>query len=326
MNPVLESLVRISENQPLPAAHTSSHWQAFGTQTVVQRRGETLVLKAAGFSGHSRASRIGSLLCGLERVCYLPVTVGLKSWPRVWKETGRLAKDLRVSLTRHEWACAVVLSILRDHWTRYGLQPRRIALIGDGDGFLGALILRCLPESPLSLFSIDLPKALVFQAATFRNAFPNLTLHAALPEEEVTDRPGPGGSRQVTLVHPGCTERIEGTLDCAANVVSMQEMTPLSVNGYFNFLRQRSGPQSHFYCLNKLTSRLPGGEESNFMEYPWQTEDQFFLDEACPYLRFFLDLHAYPNGPRLLGLRLPLVNRFSGVHWHRLARLAPLPR
>ena len=323
MNPVLESLVRVSESQPLPAAHTSSHWKAFGAQTVVRREGDSLFLKAAGFSGHSRASRAGSLLCGLERVCYARVTGVLQSWPQVWKGTGRLAKTLKVSLTRHEWACAVVLSILQDHWIQQRLHPQRIALIGDGDGFLGALILRCFPKSPLSIFSIDLPKALVFQAATFRAAFPDLILHAALPDGEVTDRPGDSGGSQVTLVHPDCTERIQGTIDCAVNVVSMQEMTPASVSGYFDFLRRRSGPQSHFYCVNKLSNRLPGGEESHFMEYPWRSEDHFFLDEECPYLKFFLDLHAYPAGPRLFGLRVPLVNRFSGVHWHRLVRLAP---
>lgn len=326
MDPVTEALLKVVERDPLPEAHTSSHWKRYGSQTVTEGRGGKIALEASGFSGHSRTSPAGSILCHLERLCYRSVTARLKSWQPVWREARQLARALGVSLTRHEWTCAVVLAMLQDHFQEQGLSPTRFAMIGDGDGFLGALALRCRSDLSLKIFSIELPKALVFQAKTFQTAFPGLPIRALLPAAVPGEGSGAAASgREVILVHPACVESVPGPIDCAVNMVSMQEMNPSSVSAYFNFIRRRSGPQSRFYCVNKLRNRMPGGEISNFMEYPWQNPDDLFLDRPCPYLRFFIDLSVYPNGPRLWGRRLPLVNYFDGSHWERLAHLAPLP-
>lgn len=325
MNALMESLLEVTEREPLPEPHTSSHWKRYGAQTVAERREGRIFLRASGFSGHSRTSAAGSFFCYLERVCYGPLTARLKSWQAVWMETKRFARVLGISLTRHEWTCAVVMAMLRDHFQEQRLSPTRFAMIGDGDGFLGALLLRCLPDSPLTLFSIELPKALVFQAWTYQTAFPETPIRALLPAGPPAQAPGgTGAGREVILVHPDCLESVPGPIDCAVNMVSMQEMRPASVRAYFDFLRRRGGPQSRFYCVNKLRNRLPGGETSNFMEYPWQDSDDLFLDRECPYLRFFIDFSVYPTGPRLWGLRIPWVHYFEGVHQERLVRLAPL--
>lgn len=103
----------------------------------------------------------------------------------------------------------------------------------------------------------------------------------------------------------------------------MQEMTRFSIETYFRFLRRRSQPQSRFYCVNRARKTLVGGEVNEFAAYPWRPEDEVFLDGPCPYYTHYLAPYTTACGPRILGLHLPCVNTFDGLHWHRLVRLAP---
>ena len=318
MNQALESLLEVVEQDPLPERHTSSHWKDYGSQIVVKRRGERLMLKGAGFTAHSNPNRLCRALYSVERLSYWPVVRTLKSFPSIFRKAKSLARELRVSMSRHEWSSALVLSVLWDHFQEHRLQPRTFALIGDGDGFLGALILRCFEGSAVRLYNMDLPKVLVFQAETHIKAAPGISLSVLLPGQ---DNP----LAKVMLVHPDCIERISEGIDCAVNLVSMQEMKPSSVQAYFDFLRRRSGSSSRFYCVNRLRNELPGGEISSFMDYPWSGKDEVFLDIPCRYFRHFMDPSTYPSGPRLLGLRVPMINYFSGLSWERLVRLAETP-
>ena len=318
MNPVIESLLEIADQDPLPVAHTSSHWQHHGGETIVQRQGDQLLLRSSGFTAHSKTGLLGKLLYGLERLSYTTVTNRLRSYPSVWHEAKKLARDLRVDLTRHEWSNAVVLAFIVDHLNDFNLSPKTFALIGDGEGFFGALLYRYFRQSKIRIYSIDLPRILVFQACTYEKSDPRITL-AVLPSNSQS------GATEVTFVHPNHIEQIPGEIDCAVNVVSMQEMNSFSIESYFTFLRQRSTSRSRFYCVNRLRKEMPKGEISDFFEYPWRTDDQVFIDGSCPYFTHFFEWHTYPEGPRFLGIRVPLLNYFSGPSWHRLVRLAPLP-
>lgn len=318
MNETLESLLRCAEQDPLPDRHTSSHWKSYGSEIVVKRDGDRLMLRAAGFTAHSKPGALCRTLYSVERFSYWPVTGRLKSFPCIFRKAALLARGIGLGISRHEWSSAVVLSILWDHFQEHRLRPRTFALIGDGDGFLGALILGCLEGSDIRIYSVDLPKVLVFQAETYLKANPGISPSALLPGEE-----SPFAS--VVLVHPDCVERIPEEIDCAVSLVSMQEMKASSIEAYFTFLRRRSGPSSRFYCINRLVNKLPGGEVSSFMDYPWSERDRIFLDSPCPYFTHFLDPTTHPLGPRLLGLRVPMVNYFSGPCWHRLVRLVQAP-
>lgn len=320
MNPVIEHLIEVAERDPLPAQHTSSHWLEYGRKVVVERREGKIHLVGAGFPAFSSQSFLLNFLMRLERECYRKVTGALRSHPFVWEETKKLARDVGVGLTRHEWSSAVVLSILMDHFEQASLAPRTFALIGDGDGFLGALILRCFPDQDVTLYSFDLPRPLVFQACMHERASGATTPVLCLSSGGVIGRQA---GRQVCLVHPEALEQVSAGIDCAIAVVSMQEMTEYSRAAYFSFLRRRSGPDSRFYVVDRVEKRLRGGELSKFFEYPWMDEDQLFIDESCPYFRHFLDLHMYPNGPRFLGLRIPFINYYDGETWHRLVHLVP---
>ena len=314
MHPVYEHLLKAVEADPLPAAYTSSYWQRFGREAVVERHGEALVLRGVEFGAVATRNPARHLCHWLERLSYRAVTASLPAYPAVWRAVKQLARDCGYSLTFDVWKSGVALATLADHWERHELSPRRFALIGDGYGFLGVLIRRWIPEA--TVYCIDLPKTLVFQARTHERAFPQARM-------AVLDEGGPSGEAAVTFVPPPHVERIPDRIDCAVNIASMQEMNPFTIATYFTMLRRRSGPQSRFYCVNRQRKELPGGEVSCFDAYPWRAEDEIFLDGPCPYYTRFLALSTRPSGPRVAGVRVPFVNGFDGVHWHRLARLAP---
>jgi hypothetical protein len=206
----------------------------------------------------------------------------------------------------------VALAVLAGHWAAHHLAPQTFALLGDGYGFLGALIRRW--HRPARVYCIDLPKMLVFQAATHLRAEPGA--HLAVMAG------GAGAAGEVTFVAPDDIGGVEGPLDCAVSMASFQEMNRASIEAYFAFLRQRSGPQSRLYCVNREEKTLPGGEVARFADYPWDPDDEVFLDGPCPYYRHFLARATLANGPRWLGWRVPFVNHFDGPMRHRLVRLA----
>ena len=313
MNAVTKSLLDVVEADPLPPAHTSSHWQRYGQETVVERCGDRVVLQASGFEAVTRMSKRGRLLHGIERLSYRSVTSQLRSYPAVWQAAKRLTGDLSVHPSFTVLKCACALATLVDHWTMHGISPRTFALIGDGFGFLGALIHRWDPNA--RLYCIDLPKTLVFQARTHEAA--DRTVRLSRLAAHPTDH-----DATVVFVLPQEVEAIADDIDCAVSMASMQEMTTSSIARYFAFLRRRSTKHSRFYCVNRLRKELPGGEVISFSDYPWQESDEVFLDGVCPYYTHFFAPYTLPRGPRLCGVRIPFINYFDGVLLHRLTRLA----
>lgn len=314
MNPVIESLLEVIEKDPYPAGYTSSYWQEYGAKNIVERGRVSPITQGYGIGEVSRPGVRGRALHVLERLSYWQLTAGLRHYLSVWHAAKGLAHDLSFGLTFDVWKYAVTLTVLADHWSMHGLSPRTFALIGDGYGFLGALIRRYLTGS--RMYCIDLPKTLVFQAKTHEMADRRASL-------SVLSTDGVGGA-DVVFVLPQDVERITDDIDCAINIASMQEMNEFSIMSYFSFLRRRSTPRSRFYCVNRLRKELPGGEVSAFNNYPWHSDDEIFIDGICPYYARFFGGHTLPNGPRLLGVRVPCINYFDGVHMHRLVRLAPL--
>ena len=303
------------ERDPVPAAHTSSHWQHYGGETIVERSGDELVLRGSGFGTMYAPRPLGQAAHLLQRITYSRVTSRLHSYKSVWRTAIRLARDLQFDLTFDVWKQSVALAVLADHWAAHNLSPRTFAMIGDGYGFLGALVRRRLPES--RIYCIDLPKTLVFQAHTHEQA--DRTAKMSIVSKD-------GGVADVNFVLPQHIELISDDIDCAVNIASMMEMKDSSIASYFTFLRQRSTPQSRFYCVNRLLKELPGGEVTRFQDYPWQEGDDLFIDGPCPYHTRFFARHTLPRGPKLLGMRVPFVNYFDGIIMHRLVHLAPITK
>ena len=118
-------------------------------------------------------------------------------------------------------------------------------------------------------------------------------------------------------------DALEGIkFDVAVNISSMQEMNNLTVNRYFEFLRDHLEEQNLFYCCNRESKTLPDGEVLEFAKFHWRETDRFLMDGDCPWNRYLFSVRRSSRGPRMLGLRFPIVQYYGGNVKHRLAVLS----
>lgn len=321
IHPVFKYLLQIIDDGFQSESDDSSHWKMFCRQIHVSRdeQGNLMFKNGKGYGDITRRRWTKNALNFLERFTYHSVSSPLSSYAGIWKEAKQLASDLSVSLSNTIWNNCIVLAILADHWKKYRLNPKTFCLIGDGYGFLGTMISRLFPGR---IYCVDLPKILLLQAHTHLAANPGKKFGVVTSADR--------NPADVHFVIPQEIENIQSEIDCAINVSSMQEMKVDSIEKYFSFLRRHSHPSSHFYCANRFKTRLPGGEVTEFYEYPWRSEDQIFMDGPCPYLTHFLSFRRAKNaygeptkGPSLWGWRIPFINYFDGVSMHRLVHLQP---
>ena len=314
---VIDALLKHAETGTIPQAYISSHWRYHGSRTLVEQGARGLRLEADGFEVVSRMSWKGRALHTAERWSYLPVTSRLPHFPAIWRAARQLVHDLSGDPNFTVLSSVCVLALLEHHWRSHELFPKTFALIGDGHGFLGALIRRWLGR-PIRVYCIDLSNVLIFQVQTHRLADPTARITLLSPERQDL-------SSDIICVLPHQIEAIPETIDCAINIRSMQEMNAFSIASYFSFLRRRSTPTSRFYCANVYNQkRLYGGDSVHFANYPWRPDDEMFVDEICPYFHHWFAPYTRPGGPKVLGVRLPFVNAFGSVA-HRLVRLASQP-
>ena len=102
----------------------------------------------------------------------------------------------------------------------------------------------------------------------------------------------------------------QAPLGLAVNMVSMQEMEPDTIAGYFQSLRVNKARETVFYCCNKLRKKTDGGLD--FDDYPWRPDDRVLHDGICPW-----SMLSYTKWP-------PFWRRKSHSYriWHRLAVMA----
>jgi len=312
INQVINDLLDIVDTNPFPSADTSSHWVKYGKQVVAERRGDRLFLQDNGFGGMKAPGHRTLQL--IERITYWRATKPIKNYQSVYKIATKLVSDLSFDMTFDAWKQVVALATLKDHWSGFNIKPKTFALIGDGHGFFGALVHRVFPES--YIYQIDLPKMLLFQANTHSVASPNSSMSIMSAQQDRTN---------ITFVQPRDVELIPDAIDCGVNMASMQEMNRTSIESYFKFLRRRSEPSSRFFCINRENKELPDGETTTFIDYPWSSNDEVFIDGRCPFYTHFLG-RTQPNGPRVLGRRVPFINYFDGPIAHRLCHLDPSSR
>lgn len=91
------------------------------------------------------------------------------------------------------------------------------------------------------------------------------------------------------------------------NVASMQEMTMSTIEKYFNLFRSQE--EALFYCCNRTEKILPDNSTIKFNNYGWTNDDEFLIDECCPW---------YQKSPINMP---PFYRYYEGQVWHRLARL-----
>lgn len=288
----------------------SSYWKYYGPMARIEpdADGHVASLEGAAFGSPKFRGGLG------ERVMHrLGAVIQLLTLPRRRAILARLGQERRLlqrmglDMTFDTIRHAHVVDLLASHLP----AARRVLLIGDGFGIVGAMLKEAWPDAQIVF--IDLGRTLAFQAFYCNRAFPDAR-HGLVMER--SDLAG--------LDFAYCAAEdlraLEGVdFDLAVNVASMQEITASSREKYFDFLRRNLS--GLFYCCNRVSKTLPDGEVAAFHQYPWVSQDRHLIDEPCRFYSWFPARGRAANPVRVLGMRVPFAHRYDGPIWHRLSRL-----
>lgn len=291
-------------------AGMSSHWQAYATRSRVRVNDNGVPVDAFGVGfGDMNARRPGNaVLTPAAALLHALNHPAKRRIPGALAATRRASSRAGLVFNQDALRQALTFALLAEHLDNQPL--RRIVMIGDGYGLLGAVLAEW--RAAAQLVFVDLGRSLLFQALTCSRLFPSATqaLVGDAGERAIAD------SRLVFCPADRLQQLPPGPVDLAVNIASMQEMSPDVVAGYFTLLR--NAPAAWFYCCNRDRKVMPGGEVSEFANYPWSAADVHVVDGACPWHQWYLAPHR-TSGVFPVGLRAP----YDGPHLHRLTRLTP---
>ncbi|MBI3011140.1 MAG: putative sugar O-methyltransferase [Candidatus Omnitrophica bacterium] len=303
-------------------AYVSSHWADYSGQfdVIMDSEGSIRKLVGRGFGGMTTRNPLEVLVqyAGhLSYLSWLPNRREILALMRVAQPVC-LAMGFFLSFDAFRQLCA--LALIRG-WMSPAVRAKRLTvlMIGDGYGFLSSMVKTLYPRATLVL--VDIGRTLLFQSIYCQRAHPTAR-HYGMTGDRLNEA--------ATLADHDfiyCpTEYLDAVrplrYDLAVAIASLQEMNAATVERYFRFLRDRLHEDHLFYCCNRESKVLRGGEVSTFAGYPWDPRDRHLVDERCPWYQYACSWRTCGPGPRLFGLRVPFINAFDGPFRHRLSILA----
>ena len=300
---IAEFLFRTISDEPDPEV-TSTHWQKYLMLSAAYRSKKGhLDFYPSGREGLG-AFRKATMFARFKN---LPSSLALSLMlSKYISRSGTLAaarelcKRMKVNLSFDQAKAVLIYDLLNQY--KLFQKDGSICIIGDGYGFMGALVKEINPEA--QLIYVNLPKNLMLDALGFSKCFPqgpaSLFDHDASPT--IYEAP-----HTIFLRAENYAELSQRPISLFINVASMQEMHPEIIKKYFEFMR-RSAVDTFFYCLNREQKILPASEVVCFDEYPWG-EAEVLFDERCPFYQYWPS-----NIP-------PFYRNFDGPTRHKLVRL-----
>jgi hypothetical protein len=305
------------KDQELSGDEVSSHWKLHSDHFAVQvdESGNIadVTEKAMGHWRWGKWTHAAiDLLCGLAHLSHLSHRARII---HLYHKAIPLCRSMGLDPTFDVFRQVCTAAILQRHITA-DVSARRmhIFVIGDGLGVLSSCLKALYANSTIVL--IDIGKTLLFQAHYLQRSHSG-RIHALVDEVDE--------SKQYDFVYCPAEDlqKLDRfRFDLAVNIASMQEMTMPMIRTYFDFLRSHSTEQSLFYCCNREDKTLPGGERLEFLKYPWLENDEYLIDDYCPWHRYFMGRYHFNDGPIILGQRVPFINYYDGRVRHRLCKLA----
>lgn len=300
-----------------PKDFVSSHWEQLHKQLRIETDQKKIKsLKGIGFGDLQNFSFPYRVFSWFTIVSYLFKLSGWAHIVKLMRVALDLVKRMGFPFTYDCFRQVCALSLILNYLPKK--KELRVLNIGDGYGFLSALIKEIIPEAKICL--VDLGKTLLFQAHYCLKAHPQKK-HALIVN----------GTEQEQIRYDAdfiycpaeeLPQLAPLSFDLAINIASMQEMNERSIKYYFDFLRTNMKEENLFYCCNRLEKRMPDGEVSRFFSYPWSSDDNDLIDETCSWYRHFFSIHKAKMGPKIFKWRVPFVNYFDGMIRHRLTILS----
>ncbi len=299
-----------------PEHFVSSHWKYYQNQMKVQIEDENIKFWAeAAFSDLQQKSVVKQVFSWLTIGSHLVKIPNRPEICQLMKHSLDLARRMGLPFTYAGFIQTCSLALVRQHLP--GKKRINVIVIGDGYGFLSALIKEIYPDS--RILSVDLGRVLLFQAYYCGKAHPDAKHYLVAPSAELAPN-----QLDYDFIYcpPEVLKLVDGiSFDLAINIASMQEMNEETIAFYFDYLRQHLASQNLFYCCNREKKELFGGEVTEFLKYPWSEKDIHLVDNDCPWYTHFIAIYTLKRGPKLLNFRIPFVNYLDGAIRHRLTIL-----
>jgi hypothetical protein len=290
----------------------SSHWLDFSKNITARFSGKNLHLHGYGFGESERSSLLAKLISWLSVFLHLRKLSDWQLSKRV-KKGKKIVNRMGLQFSLDAFRQLATLNLLKKY-IQPKTPPSRILIIGDGHGILSALIHAEYPQSQIIL--VDLGAVLLFQSYYLNKAFPE-------SKQSLVDEGHDKCSDASFVFCPSSDLRsLALEFDLAINIASMQEMNPLAIASYFDFLRKSK--TQLFYCCNRLEKLLVGGEITRFMDYPWVSSDIHLIDEMTPWHQWFIGLGWSSSNMKWRGIPIPFIYQYDGPHWHRLTKFKAL--
>ena len=302
----------------------SSHWKYFSEKFNVQLDdgGNVISLKGVGFGDMAEVSIISKILAYIGHISYFLRLPYKRDLYQLILKSFKICSLMGVYFSFDCFKQVCSLSLIKRNLLK-NMENKRLTflVIGDGYGFLSALIKSTFPNSSIVL--VDLGKTLLFQTYYCQKVHPNCS-HHGINQKTIVDRNNFEKYDFIYCPTEFLDEISTFKYDITVNIASMQEMNILTINRYFDFIRKCSNVDNLFYCCNREQKILKAGEILEFEGYSWSQHDVHLVDEYCPWYKYFLSLSRTKNGLKILGIRIPIINYFDGPIRHRLTIISTL--
>ncbi len=290
-----------------PEDCVSSHWKDHSAMTKVDidKAGNITSFEGFGFGDYGRTNIANRFAKYFSNLYYFWGAANKKDIIYLAGKAAPILSKIGSYLSYDSFKQICALSVIRKHLKKNENDAFDILLIGDGYGFLSSLLKDAYPKSRITL--IDIGKSLFFQAVNLQRAHPG-SKHRLLG--------GVGNyADDFDFLYAASedTEKIKNIkYTLAINISSMQEMNYPTIERYFKFMRENCVDNNLFYCCNRVSKQLSGGEVIDFLRYPWADEDRHTIDGICPFYKYYFSA------------RFPFIRTFVGPSMHRLTILKTL--
>jgi len=285
----------------------SSHWRHYASliKCDLDRSGRMRLSAGSGLGCTQQGSAADRLVSAICRLSYMNRVKERDDVRYLSKKAAANIRKIGSYLSYDFFRQIVSFVCIRRHLDRTpdGLRGD-VLMIGDGYGFLSALIKSVYPQARIAL--VDIGKILIFQAVNIQTIFP-FCRHALISDGGA----GPGSHDNADFVYCPADrlDLLRGMrYRLIINISSMQEMEMKVINRYFDIMRSSTG-EGYFYSCNRVERELWKGIYIRTIDYPWHKKDDIVVDELCPWYQ------------KLPSSRPPFSKLPKGPYHHRLVKL-----